>query len=101
MVDFDDDDDDMLDEMARFVEGQDQAIVKDHSGILDEDDESSKKRNRKKQLLAELREDLRDPYQGMTARQRREREEKKRAEELSEEEKARQRKRAEAKETRR
>lgn len=49
LVDFDDEEDDMLDEMARFVEGQDQAIVKDHSGILDDEDEASKrKRDRKK-----------------------------------------------------
>ena len=73
MIDFDDDDDDMLDEMARFVEGQDLAIEKDHSAILEDDDKvSRRKAQRKKELIENLKEDLRDPHQGMTARQRRE-----------------------------
>ena len=72
----DEDEDDMLDEMARFVEGQDQELTKERSGILeDEDDVGRKKALRKKQLIKDLEQDLRDPYQGMTARQRREIEE--------------------------
>lgn len=59
----------MLDEMARFVEGQDQQVMKERSGIIeDEDDVSRKKALRKKQLMKELEQDLRDPHQGMTAR---------------------------------
>lgn len=34
----DEDDDDMLDTMARFVEGADSEIIKDHSGIIEDDE---------------------------------------------------------------
>jgi hypothetical protein len=33
-IELDDDEDDMVDEMARFVEGQDIELVKDHSDML-------------------------------------------------------------------
>ena len=59
----DDDEDDLLDEMARFVEGQDQTISNERSGIIEEEDDvSNKKRMRKKELIKALEEDLRDPY---------------------------------------
>lgn len=34
----DDEEDDMVDELARFVEGQDQDIVKDHSNTFQDDE---------------------------------------------------------------
>ena len=34
----DEEDDDMLDTMARFVEGADSEIIKDHSGIIEDDE---------------------------------------------------------------
>lgn len=79
LFDFDDDEDDMLDEMARFVEGQDVGLDKDLSSVMDEDEKvSRRKAARKNQLIEELKGDLRDPHQGMTKRQQRELQEKKR-----------------------
>ena len=95
IIDFDDDDDDVLDEMARFVEGQDQDIEKDHSAMLEDDDKVNRRRaQRKKDLIENLKEDLRDPHQGMTNRQRREVQEQQQKDAMTQEEKARQRQRA-------
>lgn len=62
--------------------------------IEDDDKVSKRKADRKKELIADLKEDLRDPHQGMTARQRRELQEQQRRDKMTEEEKAREKKRA-------